>query len=138
MNRAATPRNVLGRRPWLTLLGVLAIAIQCFVVQVHVHAWAAPLSAPVYAVDLDLGHDHDSADAEHASHVPGVPAHKHGGQQNCYLCQTALAGAAILSTAPSLNVVERNFVVNAIATRFVAVSAPRSHNWQSRAPPFQL
>ncbi len=138
MARVATPRNTLARKPWLTLLSVLAIAIHCFVVQVHVHAWVAPLSAPVQVADIDLGQEHASDGAEHASHPAGVPAHKHGGQQNCYLCQTALAGAAILASAPSLNVVEPNFVANAIFARLAAVQAPRSHNWQSRAPPFQL
>jgi len=128
MGRVGTPSNGLGRSPWLTLLSVLAIAIQCFVVQTHVHPWATPLSPNIQIVDSD-----DGAGAR-LSHGSDRAPTRHGSQQNCYLCQTALAGAAILSSAPSLSFVERNFVANA-AVRIIATLPPRSHNWQSRAPP---
>ncbi len=138
MGRVETPFRTLGGKPWLALLGVLAIAINCFVVQVHVHTQNVPLAAHVQTIDLDVGPDHWHADADHASHPAGVPAHKHGGQQTCYLCQTALASSAILSSALAVSFVERNFLENVVVAILVPTHAPRSHAWQSRAPPPQL
>lgn len=132
MGRVRAPFKTRGRKPWLTLVGVLAIAIQCFVVQTHVHSWAAPLSLNIQVVDLD-----DGAGARAALGSDRAPT-RHGGQQHCYLCQTALAGAAILSSAPPLGFVERHFLANVAFSSNVAARSPLSHNWQSRAPPLQL
>jgi len=130
-----SPSNTLGRNRWLTLLGVLAIAIQCFVVQTHVHPWATPLSPNIQIAYSDDGHEQPRARADQGSDP--APA-RHGSQQNCYLCQTALAGAAILSSAPPLGFVERHVLANAAFGSNFAARSPRSHNWQSRAPPLQL
>ena len=133
--KVGSPSNKPGRKHWLTLLGVLAIAIQCFVVQTHVHPWATPLSPSILIAYADDGHEQYRARADQGSDPAPT---RHDSQKNCYLCQTALAGATILSSAPSLSCVERNFVANAAFSSVVAARSPRSHNWQSRAPPLQL
>jgi hypothetical protein len=138
MGWAVSPSRQWGRRPWITLLSVLAVAIQCFFVQTHVHGFGPSVPGSAAIVSLDVGHELLETHADHHSHKKGVPPHRHGGQQNCYLCQTALASAAILSSSPVLVVLERDFTALAPALHRVAETAPRSHNWQSRAPPLQL
>lgn len=138
MARVATPSTARGKS-WLALIGVLAIAIQCLVVQVHVHSWSA--SAPllgVQTVDGDAGQGPAASPIGQASDPAPAPAHRHGGQQACFICQTALAGAAILASAPPLSFLERAVLANAAIPGGIAAIARRSHNWQSRAPPLEV
>ena len=117
--------------PWLALLGVLAIAIQCFVVQTHVHGAANWTAANLQAI----------AAAEPGDNSRGAPAsplnHDSGG--DCYLCQSAVAGTAVLSSLPTLPSIQLNFIaVGAAIVRAAPLLALRSHTWRSRAPPLPL
>jgi len=99
-------------------LAMLALAIQCLVIQPHIDG--------VFA----------AATAETAQFSAQVAPPNHDAQGVCVICQAmATAGAFALSASPTLTLIERNFV----ATTPIAHSAPvepvRSHNWQSRAPP---
>lgn len=116
----------------VALLSVLAIAIQCLIIQTHVHAWAGPVGqAEVIALDA-------TATGSPAGQAPSTP-HRHGGSGLCYICQSAVAGTAILTAAPSLNFVEAQLAAVVIAIEHPApVATYPSHIWRSRAPPFQL
>ena len=99
-------------------LAMLALAVQCLVIQPHVDVAQAPVATVV----------------AHVSVQSTQPNHETQGV--CVICQAmATAGAFALSASPTLTLIERNFV----ATTRIAYSAPiepaRSHNWQSRAPP---
>jgi hypothetical protein len=99
-------------------LAMLALAIQCLVIQPHVDGAFAPVTAETA---------HFSAQATQPSHdAQGV----------CVICQAmATAGAFALSASPSLTLIERNFVASAPIAHSTPVEPARSHNWQSRAPP---
>lgn len=102
-------------------LAILALAIQCLVIQPHVDAAYAPAASATAHVSTQT--------TQPSRETQGV----------CVICQAmATAGAFALSASPTLTLIERNF----IATTPIAHSAPvelaRSHNWQSRAPPHAI
>ena len=55
MSRVNSPFGILRGRTWASLLGVLAIAIQCFLVQTHLHSWADPGAPHDQIVAFDAG-----------------------------------------------------------------------------------
>ena len=99
-------------------LAMLALAIQCLVIQPHVDGAFAPVTAET---------SHFSAQITHPSHdAQGV----------CVICQAmATAGAFALSASPTLALFERNFLATAPVDHAQPVERARSHSWQSRAPP---
>jgi hypothetical protein len=107
------------RRPAFALVALLAVFLQTFVVQTHIHGPAA-----------FFGNYEQRADAHAAHQVEAVDEH----QASCALCQAlAAAGSA---TLPS----EASVVAAGRASQAAIVSlalAPRvhTHSWQSRAPP---
>lgn len=107
-----------------TLVALLAVFLQAFVVQTHVHAMGAPAS--ITAQQSGAAHDdtsHVTAGAEH--------------QLICAICQAlASSGTATLPSAVKLLV-----AVQANTAALVALAiAPdvQSHSWRSRAPPLSL
>lgn len=103
---------------------MLAVAIQCFVVQPHIDGvYGAP-----------------SAAAAHASVQAARPdLNADGGQGVCVICQAlATAGSLTLAASPTLTLVERNFVAASPLDPAQAIQRARSHNWQSRAPPTSI
>jgi hypothetical protein len=101
---------------------LLAVFLQAFVVQTHVHAYAAPVSAsfelPAHAV-------HDSSE-----HVSADSGH----QAVCMICQAlATAGTATLTSATPIAAVEH--VTEAAMLALSLAPLVHSHSWQSRAPP---
>ena len=97
---------------------MLALTIQCLVIQPHVDDAYAPVSAE-------------------ASHITAqVAPSKHETQAVCVICQAiATSGAFALSASPALVLVERNFIATAPIQHVEPAQRARSHNWQSRAPP---
>ncbi len=116
--------GVTAQRRWrhaLALVALLAVFLQAFVVQTHVHTPVAPLS---------IAFEQPAAAHDDAAHVTAPSEH----QLICAICQALAASAmAILPGAAVALVADQT---NAIAV--VALSlAPRitSYSWQSRAPP---
>lgn len=116
--------GVTAQQRWrhaLALVALLAVFLQAFVVQTHVHTPVAPLS---------IAFEQPAAAHDDAAHVTAPTEH----QLICAICQALAASAmAILPGAAVALVADQT---NAIAV--VALSlAPRltSYSWQSRAPP---
>jgi len=106
-----------------TLAALLAVVLQTFVVQTHIHTPVAPLHF-VYAQAAGATSDDGSA------HAKASNSH----QVLCLICQTlATSGSAML---PSAAIVAATTQTNDEAVVALA-QAPRvhSHSWQSRAPP---
>lgn len=113
-----------GSRALVTIAALIAIALQAFIVQTHVHAFAAPVAIAAQA---------GQASADHAEHASNGHA-----QAACVICMTlAASGRATLANAAALSAEHRaSFDV----ATFVLPRAPPaiSHAWQSRAPPIAL
>jgi hypothetical protein len=120
------PAGRNGARTLFTLAALLAVFLQAFAVQTHVHAYGFA-SAPITAQASDNGASDDTA---HAS-----LAHE---QTLCVVCQAlASSGRALVPEAPVIALVaSTTSEVAAIEIR----DAPRAiaHAWQSRAPPIAL
>lgn len=111
-----------GRSIAFVLTALLAIFLQAFVVQTHVHVSGATYTASYaqlsggghgLSIDVSTGGDHQVA---------------------CVICQAmATAGTALM---PNAAIVAATVQSNADAVLALA-QAPRvhSHSWQSRAPP---
>jgi hypothetical protein len=100
---------------------LLAVFLQAFVVQTHIHA------APVAPIKVGFERSLDTSGEAHVS-----IASEH--QRFCVVCQTlAAAGAAMLPGAASLIAADTD---GAEAVAAIA-RAPRAHthSWRSRAPP---
>lgn len=102
----------------VTLIALLAVVIQAFVVQTHIHVPAAPAEA---------GYS-QSAGATHETEVASADDQR----VFCALCQV-LAGATLVPTAATASVAWQT----SAEARLALTLAPRSHthSWQSRAPP---
>ncbi len=101
---------------------MLAVLLQAFAVQTHIHAFAAP--SAVYEQAATSGSSHDGAHATVADH-----------QTICVICQALAAnGSATLAGGAQLAALTASSnETAALAIRL----APRAqtHSWQSRAPP---
>jgi hypothetical protein len=114
------------RRPILTLLALLAVAIHVFVIQPHSDAQEGFNFQPgISAVALT------GSDASTSSELPA-----HAPKPVCFICRAhAVAGIATLALPPLLQaltqtVIERPRVCNTVLPYLRA-----THSWQSRAPP---
>ncbi len=123
--REGHPAAVKRRRSALVLVSLLAVLLQAFVVETHIHGAVVPAS---------LGVEHQPAGAHPTDeHASATRAH----QVVCSICQTlASSGAATLASASVLVAPQRDVV----AARVALEHAPRalSHFWQSRGPPARL
>jgi hypothetical protein len=126
MRRSHHPNSRRGARPWATRLAtLLAVFLQAFIVQTHVHA-IAPLATAGYERAAD---EVPVATLENAAHQEVQAA--------CALCQAQAAGRALSPTSQAIAVENgRNTVEPATDVRRVSVAA--SHSWRSRAPPAHL
>jgi len=109
------------RRPAFALIALLAIFLQAFVVQTHVHG--APFAANYQQL----------VGADHERRVEAMGEH----QVSCALCQAlATSGSATLPSDDAVLAADRATDAAIIALAL----APRlqSHSWQSRAPPLVL
>jgi len=101
---------------------LLAVFLQAFVVQTHIHAFG--IAAPAIERSVDGAEDSHVASAEH--------------ERACVVCQALLSsGRALL---PSAAEVAPALAVVADATLPALAQAPHvvSHSWRSRAPPLSL
>jgi hypothetical protein len=100
---------------------MLAVLLQAFAVQTHIHAFAAPSAAYEQA---DSSSSHDGAHATVADH-----------QTICVICQ-ALAANGSATLADGAQVAALTASTNETTALAIRL-APRAltHSWQSRAPP---
>jgi hypothetical protein len=126
MRRSHHPESrSIGARPWATrLAALLAVFLQAFVLQTHVHAFV-PLAAAGYERTADSA----SAAVENTAQQELQAA--------CALCQAQSARRALAPSAQPI-VIDGGgaFIEPASEVRRVTVAA--SHSWQSRAPPAHL
>lgn len=112
-----------------TFAALLAMVLQSFVVQTHVH----PLNSISIAAAFESGSD-NAVSAGERVHVSNAGDHSAG----CIICQAlAASGHAALASAGVL------LLTAAAASAETALTighAPRAHthSWQSRAPPIHL
>lgn len=109
------------RRQAVTFAALLAVFLQAFIVQTHIHMPAA--------IQFAAGYEQGGADTH------DVSAHATASDQKvmCALCQV-LSNSSTLLTSPAILLAITQ--INA-ATDIALALAPRaiSHFWQSRAPP---
>lgn len=107
------------QRQAFTLAALLAIFLQAFVVQTHIHT---PVMAVAASVDADGSavHEHATTASDH--------------QRVCAICQVlASSGSATLPSTAVLAVAK----LTSLAAGVALATAPRvhTHSWRSRAPP---
>lgn len=113
------------RRPLLALASLLAVLLQAFVVQPHIHAPAALVEIAATTNDAN-----DTAVA-----TPVADLHR---TIVCAVCQTrAGAGDNLLLGTPA-GWAEADFAADASPQALPQSSRVRAHAWQSRAPPLVL
>lgn len=124
MSRSHHPNNRAAGR-WATrFAALLAVFLQIFVVQTHVHA-LTPVSG--------AGYERTAHAASAVAHTPNT----HHALSACALCQAQANGRAIAPSTAALERIEAPLLDKpAVEIAFVAVA--RSHAWQSRAPPTPL
>ena len=109
----------------VTLLSVLAIVVQCLLVQTHIDAANAP-----FAVERAASAGDDASASLRSGPVKRQP---------CALCEAmALTGVFVVTEAPALAPLERVAAKDAPLAGVVAATAMASHDWRSRAPPPSL
>jgi hypothetical protein len=113
-----------GARIAFVFAAMLAVFLQAFAVQTHIHALAAPVIAAGHEQAADSSATPDGAHATVADH-----------QTICVICQALAAnGNATLADAAQLAAL----TASSNETAALAIRrAPRAltHSWQSRAPP---
>ena len=109
------------RRQTVTFAALLAVFLQAFIVQTHIHIPAA--------AQLTSGYEQSSVDTQ------DVSAHATASDQKvmCALCHVLSGSNAVLTTPAIVLSTTQSNAANDIALAL----APRalSHFWQSRAPP---
>lgn len=116
-----------GARTLFTLAALLAVFLQAFAVQTHVHAYGM---ASASVLTQAAGESEAADDTDHTS------ATHH--QTACVICQAlASSGRALLPDAPVIALVAG---LTSEAAAIDIRQAPRvlAHAWQSRAPPIAL
>jgi hypothetical protein len=108
-------------RRLMLLAVILAVSLQAYFVQTHIHGrpldqagagYAAALKAPAAPLPAD----------------PMDPA-------TCKLCQELVHATAILSAGPGLGLLSGWFFITAPPAHLPAAALASSTGWQSRAPP---
>ncbi|MCX7359388.1 MAG: hypothetical protein NT015_14760 [Alphaproteobacteria bacterium] len=123
---ASSTKRSLGQR-LAAYFALLAIAVQCFIVQPHVDpiALAAPRAAAIAASDVVFA-SIATASIDKANHAA----------TGCVICQTALSGGhGIAPSVPGADTEQASLFISAPLPEQAHLSATPSHAWQSRGPP---
>ncbi len=116
-----------GARLAITLFALLAFTLQSYVTQTHIHgtAWAGTAIAK-----LALGRNTTQ------NKLPGKGP-RGDDPANCQICQEILHTGLYITPPPAaLLLLTVSASVAPIAADIKTIAQLRSHNWQSRAPPF--
>ncbi|WP_395646747.1 DUF2946 family protein [Terricaulis sp.] len=118
-----------GLSAFVRTVAVLALAIQCLVIQTHVDFAARDTAVQTAAVAAQS--------VVVASQDSGAPVHR--AKSDCVICQAAATTRTSLST-PAFALPLDAGAALPVALQTVAERAPRiaAHTWQSRAPPAQI
>jgi hypothetical protein len=121
----------------MAMFGLLAVALQSFVVQTHIHV--QPPAFRTQAVSLITLAAASIADSE-VSGQTGLPADNYPVNRdpaNCPLCKELTHSGQYVSSASVLATLPFPVTVNFVVFREIAPSLfAASHTWRGRAPPF--
>jgi hypothetical protein len=130
-----------GRKKFVRLsawLSLVAVVVQCLIVQTHVHGRLAYAQASQTAA---LVQDHTPSVASAVADQDdgqGAPAGTRD-DGTCLLCQSARASVgALTAPTPFVALIRVAILTAPQPPPVIALSAQRSHNWRSRAPPSSL
>ena len=117
------------------LLGLLAVALQSFVVQTHIHvqqpAFSAHIRGPVTLAAAQIGH---AVAGKVEAPSDNYPINRD--PANCPLCKELTHSGQYVSSASVLATLPFPVTVNIIVFREIAPSLfASSHTWRGRAPP---
>lgn len=136
-NRAHTGLRIRLPHLFAALFGLLAVALQSFVVQTHIHVQQPAFrtqaislitlaASSMAGVELALGQDGLPADNYPVNRDPA----------NCPLCKELTHSGQYVSSASVLATLPFSVTVNFIVFREIAPSLfAASHTWRGRAPP---
>jgi hypothetical protein len=117
-----TPRRKRDRAAF-TLVALLAVFLQAFLVQTHIHA--SPVFAPAYE---RAAHNEGS---HSATHVSAAIDH----QQGCIICQALAANGSATLTDAAAVASTSNAAYETAALEIRRAPRAVTHSWRSRAPP---
>jgi len=119
------------------LFGLLAVALQSFVVQTHIHVQQPAFRTQ--AVSFITLAASSIVGAEYASGQTGLPADNYPVNRdpaNCPLCKELTHSGQYVSSASVLATLPFPVTVNFVVFREIAPSLfAASHTWRGRAPP---
>jgi hypothetical protein len=119
--RSDRPFRAAKGRTATLFAALLAVFLQAFVVQTHIHV------APVAPINLGFERSVDASSDAHVSLA-------NDDQRFCAVCQAlAAGGAATLPTAASL--ISSDAVGEQAILAIAAAPRAHTHSWRSRAPP---
>ena len=136
-SRTRAPFRLALPHLFIAVFGLLAVALQSFVVQTHVH-----VQQPAYrtqAVSLITLAAASIVGADVASGQTGIPVDNYPVNRdpaNCPLCKELTHSGQYVSSASVLATLPFAVTVNVIVFREIAPSRfAASHTWRGRAPP---
>jgi hypothetical protein len=136
-SRARAPFRLALPHLFVALFGLLAVALQSFVVQTHIH-----VQQPAYrtqAVSLITLAAASIVGADLAAGQTGAPVDNYPVNRdpaNCPLCKELTHSGQYVSSASVLATLPFPVTVNVIVFREIAPSLfAASHTWRGRAPP---
>ena len=136
-SRARTGLRIRLPHLLVAVFGLLAVALQSFVVQTHIHVQQPAFRTQV--VSLITLAAASVADSEFASGQTGTPVDNYPVNRdpaNCPLCKELTHSGQYVSSASVLAALPFAVTVNFIVFREIAPSLfAASHNWRGRAPP---
>ena len=116
------------------LLGLLAVALQSFVVQTHIHVQQPAVRAQALGLTTLAASVSDSVSSQAGAPVDNYPIHRD--PANCPLCKELTHSGQYVSSASVLATLPYPVTVNFIVFREIAPSLfAASHTWRGRAPP---
>ena len=135
--RARTHFRFRAHHLLVAFFGLLAVALQSFVVQTHIHVQQPAVRAQ--ALGLITLAAASVADSEVAAAEAAVPVDKYPINRdpaNCPLCKEHTHSGVYVSSTSVLATLPFPAAVNFIVFREIAPSRfAASHNWRGRAPP---
>ena len=115
------------RRPAFALAALIAVLLQAFVVQTHIHAPAAPVGVAIERAA-------DGSDTQ-AAHVSAADEHQ---AVACVVCQALARGANAVLAAAASGLTAADAIGEAATYALPRAPPIAAHPWRSRAPPSVL
>ena len=134
-NRARAPFRFGVSHLMVGLLGLLAVALQSFVVQTHIHVQQPTVHAQALGlITLAAASVSDAVSGQASAPVDNYPINRD--PANCPLCKELTHSGQYVSSASVLATLPFAVSVNFIVFREIAPTLfAASHTWRGRAPP---